>query len=91
MGNHIKIFLFLLLFISCKKEFLLVSDDIQLEEVKGVITNLNWKVTKIDTFWNIDGKSILKYRITCKPKKATPHEIDSLMVEIKNTFNLKDH
>jgi len=91
MGNYIKIFLFLLLFISCKKEYFLVRNDSQLERVKDKITDLNWKISDIDTFWNIDGKSILKYRIIYRPKKATPHEIDSLMVEIKNTFNLNDH
>ncbi len=86
MGNFIKTLLLLLLFISCKEDFFLVENELQLKRVTDAISYLDWEITKIDTFWNLDGKSILRYRVTCKPNKMSQHEVDSLIIIIKYTF-----
>lgn len=89
MENRIKIFLLILIFffLFCKEEYFLVDNSVQLKEVKKTINDFNWKITAIDTFWNLDGLSILRYRITFKPGKSS----DSLIYDIKQRFQLNDY
>lgn len=92
MENRTKIlFLILLLFLSCREEYFLVKNNIQLEKIKEIINDLDWKITNIDTFWNIDGKNILKYRIMYKSHNIKRNERDSLIIRIKKAFNIEDY
>lgn len=86
MGNKLLILL-LLLFTSCNEEYFLVRNDAQLEGVKKLINGMEWELIDIDTFWNINGKDILKYRITYKPS-GSKHNKEMLIEEIKRIFEL---
>lgn len=60
-----KIFLVLimLIFVSCENYFIAESSW-TLESVKKTIVKLDYEIVKVDTFWNLQGDSILRYRIT---------------------------
>ena len=87
MGNKLIIIFILLFFISCNEEYFLVQNEAQLEGIQRLIEGMEWELVDIDTFWNIDRKNILKYRITYKPSGAKCNK-ELLIEEIKRIFEL---
>jgi len=82
--SKLKKLLFLLfIFLNCQQYYIAQNDD-QFEMAKKIIKDLDLKIVKIDTFWNLENNNILKYRITYCKKRNCDFGVDSL---INNYFN----
>ena len=76
--RNLKVIIFCLLFLGCE-EYYLAETELQLKTAKKVITDLDFKITSIDTFWNLRGDAVLKYRINYRRGLKNNFDVDSLV------------
>ena len=77
--------LFILLFVACEEEYLLVSTATQLNRATTTLNRLDLEITNIDTFWNLDGSDVLRYRIDYRIPVKTRRNSTS-METLRNTL-----